>query len=143
MVLIKHKKMLLAYLREVGAIRNGRLYGRASEGYTRELIELVDTFAVIEVVRTLMRQAKNEMDEIILEGYLFNWLRINAASLVIRGTQTVVEIKANEEGYANFMRQYAVVINGLISGFDARSNGIETPISSQDYIDWYASSHGQ
>ncbi|MDE1480469.1 hypothetical protein KKJ01_20185 [Xenorhabdus bovienii] len=42
-----------------------------------------------------------------------------------------------------YIRKYAEKINDYISEFELDKFGIETPISSDDYISWYAGNHNQ
>ncbi|WP_240002210.1 MULTISPECIES: hypothetical protein [unclassified Photorhabdus] len=53
------------------------------------------------------------------------------------------ESKKIDERRIEYIRQHADRINDYIPSFGVDKAGIETPISSDDYISWYANNHHQ
>ncbi|WP_233420582.1 hypothetical protein [Xenorhabdus nematophila] len=79
----------------------------------------------------------------ILEGYLLDWIHRSMRDLLISEIINIQESKKLNERHITYIRDHAEIINGYIYDFEMDKSGIETPISSNDYIGWYAGNHDQ
>ncbi|MCC8463968.1 cytochrome-c oxidase, partial [Photorhabdus bodei] len=114
--------------------------------HSRDFLELSQTYAVLSVVTTTIdTYHDNNNDDLgmIIEGYLLDWIHRSMSNLLRSEVINLQESKKIDERRIEYIRQHADRINNYISSFGVDKIGIETPISSNDYISWYADNHHQ
>ncbi|RAW96854.1 MULTISPECIES: acyl-CoA dehydrogenase family protein [unclassified Photorhabdus] len=114
--------------------------------HSRDFLELSQTYAVLSVVTTIIDTYHNNNDDdfyMIIEGYLLDWIHRSMSNLLRSEVINLQESKKIDERRIEYIRQHADRINDYISSFGVDKAGIETPISSDDYISWYANNHHQ
>ncbi|MCG3470471.1 cytochrome-c oxidase [Xenorhabdus bovienii] len=111
--------------------------------YSSDFLELSQTYAVLSVVTTIIDAYHTDDIDMIIEGYLLDWVHRTMSNLLIGEVIDFQEAKKIDERRIEYIRKYAEKINDYISEFAVDKSGIETPISSDDYISWYAGNHNQ
>ncbi|AOM39971.1 cytochrome-c oxidase [Xenorhabdus hominickii] len=106
-----------------------------------DFIELSQTYAVLSLVTTIIDTYHMDDIDMIIEGYLLDWVHRNMSKLLQNEVIDLQRSKKTDERRTEYIREYAEKINDYISSFEVDKFGIETPISSNDYISWYARSH--
>ncbi|WP_228957212.1 hypothetical protein, partial [Photorhabdus laumondii] len=114
--------------------------------HSGDFLELSQTYAVLSVVTTTIDAYHDNNDDdlcMIIEGYLLDWIHRNMSNLLRSEVINLQESKKIDERRIEYIRQHADRINDYIPSFGVDKAGIETPISSDDYISWYANNHHQ
>ncbi|WP_246593505.1 hypothetical protein [Photorhabdus akhurstii] len=79
----------------------------------------------------------------IIEGYLLDWIHRTMSNLLKSEVINLQESQRIDERRIEYIRKHADRINDYITSFGVDKIGIKTPISSNDYITWYANNHRQ
>ncbi|OCA53036.1 cytochrome-c oxidase [Photorhabdus namnaonensis] len=112
--------------------------------HSRDFLELSQTYAVLSVVTTTIDTYHNDDDfYMIIEGYLLDWIHRTMSNLLRCEVISLQESLKIDERRIEYIRKHADRINDYIASFGVDKAGIETPISSNDYISWYANNHHQ
>ncbi|WP_323836442.1 acyl-CoA dehydrogenase family protein [Photorhabdus africana] len=112
--------------------------------HSKDFLELSQTYAILSVVTTTIDTYYNDDDlYMIIEGYLLDWIHRTMSNLLKSEIINLQESQKIDERRIEYIRQNADRINEYISSFGVDKIGIETPISSDDYISWYANNHHQ
>ncbi|TNH44601.1 acyl-CoA dehydrogenase family protein [Photorhabdus luminescens] len=113
--------------------------------HSGDFLELSQTYAVLSVVTTTIDTYHNNDDEfdMIIEGYLLDWIHRTMSNLLRSEVINLQESQKINDRRIEYIRNHADRINDYISSFGMDKAGIETPISSHDYISWYADNHHQ
>ncbi|MEK9498597.1 cytochrome-c oxidase [Photorhabdus sp. P32] len=113
--------------------------------HSGDFLELSQTYAVLSVVTTTIDTYHHTDDDfdMIIEGYLLDWVHRTMSNLLRSEVINLQQSQKVEERRIEYIRKHADRINDYISSFDMDKAGIETPISSNDYISWYADNHHQ
>ncbi|MCA6220888.1 acyl-CoA dehydrogenase family protein [Photorhabdus antumapuensis] len=114
--------------------------------HSGDFLELSQTYAVLSVVTTTIdtyHNNNNDDFDMIIEGYLLDWIHRTMSNLLKSEVINLQESQKIDERRIEYIRKHAERINDYISSFGVDKAGIETPISSHDYISWYANNHHQ
>ncbi|MBS9441698.1 cytochrome-c oxidase [Photorhabdus heterorhabditis] len=114
--------------------------------HSGDFLELSQTYAILSVVTTTIdAYYDNNNDDfyMIIEGYLLDCIHRTMSNLLRSEVINLQEAKKIDERRIEYIRQHADRINDYIASFGVDKIGIETPISSNDYISWYANNHHQ
>ncbi len=114
--------------------------------HSGDFLELSQTYAVLSVVTTTIDTYHNNKDDdfyMIIEGYLLDWTHRTMSNLLRSEVINLQESQRIDERRIEYIRKHADRINDYITSFGVDKIGIETPISSNDYITWYADNHHQ
>ncbi|CAQ84418.1 MULTISPECIES: acyl-CoA dehydrogenase family protein [Photorhabdus] len=114
--------------------------------HSKDFLELSQTYAVLSVVTTTIDAYHDNNDDdfyMIIEGYLLDWIYRTMSNLLKSEVINLQESQKIDERRIEYIRKHADRINDYITNFGVDKIGIETPISSNDYISWYANNHHQ
>lgn len=132
---------LILKLNTLSTSSGRRIQLNVGDKYTDDVIALSQVWAVINVVTCLFERQEDEETMLVAEGYLLDSLFRALRSLVSHGVLGSAEAQMIEARRLKFIRQHADRINNLIEAFAVEQANIQTPISSDDYIQWYKNVH--
>ncbi|MDC9615164.1 cytochrome-c oxidase [Xenorhabdus khoisanae] len=142
-ILTNYLNFLLNKLKKIIVSGNRRTNLDIVNKHSDDFLELSRTYAVLSVVTTMIDSYHHDDIDMIIEGYLLDWTHRSMSNLLINEIIDLQESKKTEERRTEYIRKNAEKIIDFISCFEVDKSGIETPISSDDYISWYAENHDQ
>ncbi|TPG90014.1 cytochrome-c oxidase [Pseudomonas caspiana] len=110
-----------------------------SNKYSDDIIALSQAWAVLNAAMSILTQHDDDDDDILLiaEGYLLDNVFRLLRSLINNNIISVIMSRAIEDRRNNYISQHANRICNFIDDFTTEHTDIPTPISSNNYIEWY------
>ncbi|SFU36337.1 cytochrome-c oxidase [Xenorhabdus koppenhoeferi] len=142
-ILTDYAKHLLDKLKKLTGHDNKKITLDIINKNSNDFLTLSQTYAILAVVTTITDSYNTDDIGMILEGYLLDWIHRSMRDLLISEIINIQESKKLNERHITYIRDHAEIINCYIYDFEMDKSGIETPISSDDYIGWYAGNHDQ
>ncbi|MBS9423021.1 cytochrome-c oxidase [Photorhabdus caribbeanensis] len=145
-ILNDYMKFLYEKLNKLIASNNKKIDLDMLNKHSGDFLELGQTYAVLSVVTTTIDTYHNNNDDdfyMIIEGYLLDWIHRTMSNLLRSEIINLQESQKIDERRIEYIGKHADRINDYIACFGVDKIGVETPISSDDHISWYANNHHQ
>jgi acyl-CoA oxidase len=106
------------------------------------VLRLAQVFGICEAVRSTFRDTNDQtLPELVAELFLLYWVRMFSSELLMAEIITIPQARAIDERWKQLLHQQGDAILDMIAEFGIEAAHITTPISSADYVSWYADQH--
>ncbi len=131
-----------AWLRALLAGNDMSDYAQRWNSALEPLLDMVQSYGVLCCLQSAMHYLPvDSRVQLALELYLLDWHERLALPMLMTQAIQPVELKQGRERRQALLAEHGSALVELINEFGLEAAGLLTPISSDDYIDWYAEYH--